>query len=89
MSRKWVHNDPDYLNYDREQKLFIQQMLYLEYVEEWEIARFHSYDDYIGLENQMTMDMLDYEDAECYEICQLYRDVLKRYKKDIREFDNQ
>ncbi len=88
MTNKWLHNDPEYLIYDQEQKDFMQRMLFMEYLEDWEVSRFHGRPHH-GFENSLVMDMIDYEEAECYEICQLYRDTLERFKQDIREFDNE
>lgn len=87
MKGKWAHTDTDYPNYSKSQQEFMQRMLFLDYVDEWEVEHFHGR-PYPGLLNAITEDMLEYEMAEQYETCQLYRDILERYKKDIEEFDD-
>ena len=81
-----MYIDPDYLTYNGDDKSFMQRALFLEYLEDWEVSQFKG-DPYSLLE-ELDRDLKELQDLEYYEVCQLYQDILHRFKKDIEEFDS-
>ena len=76
----------DYLLIDNEQKRFLQQLIYMEYLERIEQERF-KYKSPLTVQNTIYMDMIQYQEEENYEACKLFQDILKRFDKDFEDFE--
>ena len=81
------HIVPEYFELNEEQQDFTQRFLFLDYLEEWEVARFRKLNKGITLYRQMEADMWMHKADEEYETVQLYMDVLDRFKKDMIDFE--
>ena len=81
------HIVPEYFELNEEQQDFTQRFLFLDYLEEWEVARFRKLNKGITLYRQMEADMWMHKADEEYETVQLYMDVLNRFKKDMIDFE--
>jgi hypothetical protein len=80
----------EYFSLDLEQRDFIQRLLFFDYVEEQEVARFRKgkiKKELLPLYDTLYMDMILLTREEDYQSCALYRDVIKRFKNEIVEFD--
>lgn len=76
----------DYFKLSKEEKELLQRFLFLEYLEEWEVATFKGYT--YKIQDQMKEQLKELIRQQNYEVCALYVDTMKRYKTDIEEFDS-
>ncbi len=83
----WKWRESDYLTYTKDQKAFTQQVLFIDYMEEWEDIHFSKGSGPL-LYNMLLTGLIKHEETEDYETCQLYTDVLDRYELDIIQLDN-
>lgn len=78
---------PEYFSLDAEQKDFLQRLLFFDYIEDLEISA-----DMGGRRRSIAFMLksdLDYHiTQENYETCALYVDTIKRFKKEIINFDS-
>lgn len=78
---------PEYFTLDAEQKDFLQRLLFYDYIEELEVS-------YIKGGRKRSLAFVLKEDLkwhikhENYETCGLYIDMIKRFKKEIINFDS-
>ena len=82
-----LNEHPDYFELDNEQRDFLQRLLFFEYIEELEVMEFK-----LGRKPILAIllkeDMQYHIEQESYETAQLYKDIAKRFKKEIINFDN-
>ena len=83
-----LNEHPDYFELDNEQRDFLQRLLFFEYIEELEVMDFK-----LGRRSclaQLLYDDMQYHvKQESYETAQLYKDIARRFKNEIINFDNQ
>ena len=80
-----------YFTLNAEQKDFIQRLLFYDYAEELEVAKWRKgkiKKSLLPLYDTLYMDMILLTREEDYQTCALYRDVLLRFKNEIVEFDS-
>jgi len=85
------YTQSEYFSLDEEQKDFIQRLLFYDYAEEQEVAKWRKgkiKKQLLPLYDTLFMDMILLSQEEDYQSCALYRDVLIRFKKEIKEFDS-
>ena len=69
--------DINYLELDQEDRLYLQKMVYYEYLEALSIIRERRDDSILTVRIMLKADLNDAEDTEDYERCMLYADMLK------------
>jgi len=80
-----------YFSLDEEQKDFIQRLMFYDYLEQHEVAKWRKgkiKKVLLPLYDTLISDMLLLSQEEDYQSCALYRDVVERFKNEIQEFDN-
>jgi hypothetical protein len=76
----------DYFKLSKDEKELLQRFLFLDYLEEWEVATLKGYQ--YKIYDQMREQLKEMIRIQNYEVCGLYVDTMKRYKTDIEEFDS-
>lgn len=79
--RHWEWNETGYLQGSKEDRKFVQQILFHDYAE-FSVVRD------LSLGWQLRDGLLFHEKRENYDACQLFLDVLKRYQYEIEQFDS-
>jgi len=69
--------DINYLELDKEDRLYLQKMVYYEYMEALSIIRERRDDSILTVRIMLKADLNDAVDIEDYERCLLYSDMLK------------
>ena len=69
--------DINYLELDQEDRLYLQKMVYYEYLEALVIIRNQRQDHILTVRIMLKADLNDAEEMEDYERCALYADMLK------------
>ena len=85
------YTESEYFSLDEEQKDFIQRLLFYDYAEEKEVAKWRKgkiKKPILPLYDTLFADMILLSQEEDYQSCALYRDVLIRFKNEIAEFDS-
>lgn len=82
-----IWSDAGYLDGNKQEREFIQQILLAEYMEYVNMYNFVE-TKRTSLDWQLGEGLSFHEGTEDYEACQLYVDTIKRYKEKIEEFDN-
>tara|TARA_R110000782_G_scaffold196806_1_gene286068 strand:- start:242 stop:520 length:279 start_codon:yes stop_codon:yes gene_type:complete len=80
----------EYFSLDQEQKDFIQKLMFYDYLDHHEVARFRKgkiKKELLPLYDTLFIDMILLSKEEDYQSCALFRDVIKRFKNEIVEFD--
>ena len=80
------HEISEYFTFNAKEKDYIQRFLFLQYLEEWEVSRFKGVHEYT-LHDTILTDKLLHLNHESYETCQLYEDVLQRFKYELKEYE--
>lgn len=82
------NDNRNYLQLDDEQKDFIQRLLFLDYVEDWEQSLFKKGGRGLpSVKVRIEQDLKYLVNDEEYEQAQLYYDILKRYENDFDDFE--
>jgi hypothetical protein len=73
----------NYLDLNNEEKRFLQSMIHVDYLQLVDMTN-RAYEEEgnthkVNVLEFLYNDLLDYEYEENYEICQLYKDIIKRY----------
>jgi|TARA_R110000765_G_scaffold194576_1_gene300179 hypothetical protein len=74
--------DINYIELEKEDREYLQQMVYYEYAEALLVIRERRPESILTLRIMLKADLNDSEDTEDYERCMLYSDMLKN--KDFR-----
>ena len=82
-----LHQHDDYFELDAEQRDFLQRLLFLDYLESLEVMEFKLLGRRPHLAYTIHADMEHHIKNESYETAQLYKDMAKRFKKEIIDFD--
>ena len=82
-----LNQHEDYFQLDDEQRDFLQRLLFFEYIEELEVIAFKLGRKRPHLAYAIHADMEHHIKNESYETAQLYKDMAKRFKKEIIDFD--
>lgn len=75
----------NYLTMNGEDKVFVQKLLFWDYVEEvTQLA--HAQGRYLSVLEYFMQDFHEWIDAENYEMAQLYKDTVLRFKTEFQDF---
>jgi len=75
----------EYFKFDKLDKLFIQSIVYHEYLTLVEQERFKRHSK-LTIKHAIAVDLALFRQEENYELCQLLSDVLKRFDKEFDDF---